>query len=72
MIRSKRRTRSTQLQVNLEMDARGRDDRTVAERLRWHSEGMLASWFRKLTPEQRLDIALEVEQFRREAVKVEA
>jgi hypothetical protein len=34
---------------------------------KWHNKKHLQEWFNKLTPEQRLKIALQVEKFRREA-----
>jgi len=38
---------------------------------KWHSRKNLQDWFDKLTPEQRLKIALQIEKFRREARFVE-
>ena len=43
--------------------------RGVSRNDKWHSSERLLEWFSKLTPEERLDIALETEQFRREARK---
>ena len=37
----------------------------------WHSRKNLQKWFAKLTPEQRMKLALLVEKFRREARFVE-
>ena len=38
---------------------------------RWHDRRKLIDWFSRLTPEHRLKIALEIEQFRREARFIE-
>jgi hypothetical protein len=33
----------------------------------WHDKKHLLKWFSKLTPEQRIKLALQVEKFRKEA-----
>jgi hypothetical protein len=35
--------------------------------MEWHNKKNLIKWFDKLTPEQRIKLALQVEKFRREA-----
>lgn len=35
--------------------------------MHWHKQKNLEDWFKKLTPEQRLDISIEIEGFRKEA-----
>jgi len=44
----------------------------MSRKMEWHSRKNLQDWFDKLTPEQRLKIALEIEKFRREARFVES
>ena len=39
--------------------------------MEWHSRKNLQEWFDKLTPEQRLELVMEIEKFRREAKFVE-
>ena len=34
----------------------------------WHTRENLEKWFASLTPERRLEIALEIEEFRKEAI----
>lgn len=43
----------------------------MTKNMDWHSRKNLQNWFDKLTPEQRLKIALQIEKFRREARFVE-
>ena len=43
----------------------------MLKNMEWHSRKNLQDWFGKLTPEQRLTIALEIEKLRREARFVE-
>ncbi|MDE1822382.1 MAG: hypothetical protein KGI98_16205 [Euryarchaeota archaeon] len=72
MARPKRKAGSSGPSLKPLAGTAGKASHSIAGHRRWQSRRGLASWFRKLTPEQRLDIALEIEQFRREAVKVEA
>jgi hypothetical protein len=39
----------------------------MSKQQKWHNKKHLHEWFGKLSPEQRLKIALQVEKFRREA-----
>jgi hypothetical protein len=39
----------------------------MPDKMKWHNKEHLQKWFNKLTPEQRIKLALQVEKFRREA-----
>jgi hypothetical protein len=39
----------------------------MPEKMEWHNKKNLQKWFKKLTPEQRIKLALQVEKFRKEA-----
>ena len=43
----------------------------MPNKMEWHDKKNLQKWFDKLTPEQRIKLALQVEKFRREAKFVE-